>query len=85
MTKLFTPSSTDLLDMVRSAEAKFDADRKQAAPLSFSEISLILKALHQYGDGRSPDSDVSAECTDLRKKLLDSCTPLQRRVLTGSK
>lgn len=30
MSKLFTPSSTDLLNMVKAAEAKFEASRKEA-------------------------------------------------------
>lgn len=30
MTKLFTPSSTDLRNMVKAAEAKFAADRERA-------------------------------------------------------
>ena len=29
MTKLFTPSSTDLINMIKAAEAKFSADREQ--------------------------------------------------------
>lgn len=30
MTKLFTPSSTDLLNMLKAAEAKFAASRREA-------------------------------------------------------
>jgi hypothetical protein len=30
MAKLFTPSSTDLINMIKAAEARFAADREQA-------------------------------------------------------
>jgi hypothetical protein len=53
MNKLFTPSSTLLLNMIASAEAKFAGDREQAALRKEArEERRILRAISRAARGR---------------------------------
>lgn len=53
MNKLFTPSTTDLTNMIKAAEAKFSADRAQC--LSERAMSAFKFNVQAIRDARAND------------------------------